>query len=118
MPDYPVAENLYRQLADKAVVLGCRCRACGETFFPADLTSCSACSGGEMERITLGSEGRLWTWTIQNFMPKSPYRSDLGPEQFRPYGVGYVEFPAGVMVEGRVAATLPVAHRDDLSRKH
>ena len=46
----------------------------------------------------------MWTWTIQTFMPKQPYRSDETPETFRPYGVGYVEMPGGVRVEARLQA--------------
>ena len=42
----------------------------------------------------------LWTWTTQGFEPKPPYVAD---GEFQPYGVGYVEFPGFLRVEGRLA---------------
>ncbi len=50
----------------------------------------------------LPGRGTLWTWTIQRFMPKTPYNSGETPETFKPFGVGYVELPGGVRVEGRL----------------
>ena len=40
-------------------------------------------------------------------MPKSPYHSNETPETFKPYGVGYVELPGGVRVEGRLTESDP-----------
>lgn len=40
-------------------------------------------------------------------MPKSPYNSDESQETFQPYGVGYVELPGGVRVEGRLTENDP-----------
>ena len=40
-------------------------------------------------------------------MPKSPYHTDETPETFKPYGVGYVELPGGVRVEGRLTENDP-----------
>ena len=39
----------------------------------------------------------LWTWTTQGFEPKPPYVAD---GEFEPYGVGYVELPGLLRVEG------------------
>ena len=55
----------------------------------------------------LGSEGTLWTWTIQSFMPKTPYHTDETPETFSPYGVGYVELACGLKVESRLRENTP-----------
>jgi uncharacterized OB-fold protein len=55
----------------------------------------------------LGSEGTLWTWTIQSFMPKTPYSTDETPETFMPYGVGYVELACGLKVESRLRENTP-----------
>ena len=55
----------------------------------------------------LGSEGNLWTWTIQSFMPKTPYNTDETPETFSPYGVGYVELTCGLKVESRLRENTP-----------
>ncbi|MET7772585.1 OB-fold domain-containing protein [Nocardia sp. NPDC005366] len=54
------------------------------------------------EELLLSRTGTLHTWTTQEFPPPSPpYR---GPERFEPYFVGYVAFPEGVLVEGRIVA--------------
>lgn len=60
----------------------------------------------EYEGILLHPSGSLWSWTVQRFRPKSP--PYLGPEadEFRPYIVGYVEFPEGIIVEGRIDAAV------------
>ncbi len=55
----------------------------------------------------LPGRGTLWTWTVQQFMPKSPYNSGETPETFKPYGVGYLELPGGVRVEGRLTENDP-----------
>ena len=55
----------------------------------------------------LGSEGTLWTWTIQSFMPKTPYNTDETAETFTPYGVGYVELACGLKVESRLRENTP-----------
>ena len=51
----------------------------------------------------------LWTWTVQGFEPKPPYRAD-GP--FEPYGVGYLEVATqdgsgAVLVESRLTEANP-----------
>jgi uncharacterized OB-fold protein len=53
---------------------------------------------------TLPRHGRLWSFTVQRFAPKTPYD---GPAEFEPYGVGYVEFPGQVLVEGRLTESDP-----------
>jgi uncharacterized OB-fold protein len=88
---------------ERPVLLGNRCRNCGEPFFPAR-QGCTRCSGTELDAFELGSEGKLWSWTVQMFLPKAPYDGDPTPESFRPYGVGYVELPCGLKVESRLAA--------------
>jgi uncharacterized OB-fold protein len=53
----------------------------------------------------LPRRGTLWTWTTQGFEPKPPYVADEG--DFRPYGVGYVEFAGYLRVEGRLTEADP-----------
>lgn len=50
--------------------------------------------------MTLGRCGRLWSFSVQRFRPKSPPYA--GPETFEPYAVGYVEIPGVVIVESRL----------------
>lgn len=66
-----------------------------------------ACSGQEVTVEELPGRGTLWTWTIQQFMPKPPYNSGETPNTFQPYGVGYLELPGGVRVEGRLTENDP-----------
>ena len=58
-----------------------------------------------MASADLGNQGTLWTWTVQSFMPKTPYHTDETPETFRPYGVG-VEL-AWLKVESRLKENTP-----------
>ena len=60
-----------------------------------------------MASADLGNQGTLWTWTVQSFMPKTPYHTDETPETFRPYGVGYVELACGLKVESRLKENTP-----------
>jgi uncharacterized OB-fold protein len=57
------------------------------------------------DAVELPREGRLWSYTVQRFRPKAPYNGRGDEHSFVPYGVGYVEFPDTVIVEGRITAT-------------
>jgi uncharacterized protein len=102
----PIAAGLFSWPAAKPALLASRCNHCGIASFPA-ADSCMACSGREVTVEELPGRGTLWTWTIQQFMPKTPYRSNETAETFTPYGVGYVELPGGVRVEGRLTENDP-----------
>jgi uncharacterized OB-fold protein len=106
MPVPPVAAGLFTWPADAPRLIGSRCRDCGVVTFPAQ-RSCPHCTSVDVEERLLGREGTLYTWTVQGFRPKPPY---AGPEDFEPYGVGYVELPEEVRVEAR----LTVADADRL----
>ncbi|HEY8330234.1 MAG TPA: OB-fold domain-containing protein [Pseudomonas sp.] len=98
--------HLLRAGAQGPILLGSRCRQCGECYFPiAD--NCTRCSATEFERCEIGRQGRLWSWTIQGFLPKAPYNSGESEVDFQPYGVGYVEMPCGVKVESRLTVADP-----------
>jgi uncharacterized OB-fold protein len=66
--------------------------------------SCSRCTSESIDERLLAPAGSLWSWTIQRFQPKEPYK---GPEPFEPYGVGYVELPGEVIVESRLTTADP-----------
>lgn len=104
--DKPLHEGLFSWPSTSPSLLGTRCMDCGEHAFPSQ-DSCRACSGQNMVPADLGSEGTLWTWTIQSFMPKTPYNTDETPETFSPYGVGYVELACGLKVESRLRENTP-----------
>ena len=76
------------------------CAACDATVFPRQL-SCPRCLAQDMRPALLAGPAELWSWTVQRFAPKTPYVGPAG-EDFRPYGVGYVQFGDRVIVEGRL----------------
>jgi uncharacterized OB-fold protein len=95
--------------ADPAL-LGSRCSDCGYHAFPSS-PSCARCGGTTTTIVELPRRGRLWAWTVQRFMPKSPYLSSETPATFRPYGLGYVELPGALRVETRLAEIDPATLR-------
>ncbi|MAA55023.1 MAG: DNA-binding protein [Porticoccaceae bacterium] len=106
MSDYPIHSNLFTWPTSNPVLLGGCCPHCGEISFPAQ-SSCRNCSRNDSNVIELGNKGLLWTWTIQSFLPKPPYMRDETAETFKPYGVGYVEMPAGIRIESRLLIADP-----------
>jgi uncharacterized protein len=83
---------------DPPRLAGSRCAACGTVTFPMQ-SGCPKCAGSDLAPIELPDRGELWTWTVQAFEPKLPYRV---PESgFTPYGVGYVNL-GEVIVETRL----------------
>lgn len=87
-------------------LVGSRCRKCGEVYFPAT-DGCTRCLSTQMDRFDIGREGVLWSWTVQDFLPKAPYNSGESEADFRPYGVGYVEMPSGIKIESRLSVADP-----------
>ncbi|MEM0954920.1 MAG: Zn-ribbon domain-containing OB-fold protein [Pseudomonadota bacterium] len=106
----PVGEGLFYWPSENPALLGSRCGDCGRATFPAQ-SSCPACCSTNVSVETLPNRGTLWTWTIQRFMPKTPYNSGESQETFQPYGVGYVELAGGVRVEGRLLENDPAKLR-------
>ncbi|MEU2541513.1 Zn-ribbon domain-containing OB-fold protein [Streptomyces iakyrus] len=80
-------------------LVGARCAHCGTVVFPRQV-SCPRCPAGIMSAHVLPVRGRIWSWTLQAFAPKPPYRPPAGGH--RPYHVGYVDL-GEVLVEARLA---------------
>ena len=98
----PVAPGLFTWPGDEPRLLGSRCRDCGVMTFPRQ-ADCPRCAGDGMDEAPFERRGTLWTFTTQEFVPKSPpYARRDTPETFEPYAVGYVEFPGQAKVEGRI----------------
>ena len=99
----PVADGLFTWPATSADVrlVGSRCSACATVVFPAQ-DGCPRCGTTGMAATELGREGRLWTWTSQDFLPKAPYAGPETEADFAGYLVGYVELPEGVRVITRL----------------
>ncbi len=107
----PIAEGLFTWPSNDPRLLGSRCNDCGVVTFPAQ-RSCPACCGEDVETRELARRGRIWTFTVQNFLPnRPPYTGPETPETFKPFGVGYVELPDETRVEARIKC-------NDVSRLH
>ena len=103
----PIQEGLFTWPSAEPRLIGSKCNQCGGVVFPAQV-SCSACCIQDSVNIELSTTGKLWSWTIQGFLPKSPpYARQETPESFVPYGVGYVELPEKVLVETRLTRNDP-----------
>lgn len=107
-PPVPIDDGLFTSTEPHGQLIGSRCRDCAHVSFPRQY-SCPGCGGLALEPLPLSRRGTLWTWTIQNFRPKSPFGLPA-EDNFEPYGVGYIELPDEVRVESR----LTVADSDQL----
>lgn len=87
-----IAEGLFTEEAAPRLVGG-RDPETGRIVFP--------CPAKGYEAWPLRRDGRLWSYTIQRYRPKSPPYA--GPEDFRPWAVAYVELPGETIVEARLA---------------
>ena len=83
---------------DPPRLAGSRCASCGTVTFPVQ-AGCAKCAGTDLVQVDLADRGTLWTWTVQTFEPKAPYRAPEGG--FVSYGVGYVDL-GDVIVESRL----------------
>lgn len=77
---------------------GTKCAQCGTVTFPAQ-DGCPRCAGSDMVPVELAERGALWSWTVQSFEPKAPYRPPA--DGFQPFGVGYVDL-GDIIVEARL----------------
>jgi uncharacterized protein len=100
----PIAEGLFEETAEGPRLVGSRCRNCGTVTFPKQ-TSCAHCAAEDSEEHLLAPRGELFTWTVQRFRPKTPPYT--GPEEFEPYGVGYIELPGECRVESILTTADP-----------
>jgi uncharacterized OB-fold protein len=89
-----IAERLLVFRDGEPRLIGGRDRATGRLVFPVPPDE--EC----FEPILLPARGRLWSWTVQRFRPKSP--PYIGPEAFEPYAVGYIALEDTIIVEARL----------------
>jgi uncharacterized OB-fold protein len=74
-------------------LLGSRCTACGEVFFPRRVV-CAACLGRSLEDMLLGPRGTLYTFTYVHVPLFGALRAEAGS-----YGVGQVDLEEGPRVQ-------------------
>ena len=89
----PIAPDLWTQ-GNEPQLIGGKLPS-GEIVFP--MPTGEAATG--VDAYPLARRGTLWSWTRQDFRPKSPYEGPSeGPGDFKPYLIGYVELPGEVIV--------------------
>ena len=76
----PIADNLFTWPSDSPKLIGSKDTETGRYFFPAK-------NSNHHEKVELSNKGKLWTWTVQRFLPKTPYIEQVAPEDFKPYAV-------------------------------
>lgn len=96
-----IADGLFRIDGERAVLLGSKRRSTGAVRFPAERPELLD-DQDDIVLIELSTQGTLYTFTTQEFPPPLPYKGDRSPERFKPYVVGYVELPDGVLVESLI----------------
>jgi len=97
-----ITEGLFRVDGNRAVLFASRRRSTGVVKFPAErpeLFDGAPEIQDDIEAIELSTEGTLYTYTTQQFPPPLPYKGNRDPKVFKPYAVGFVELPEGVLVE-------------------
>lgn len=102
MAGRPIAENLVTDEPTPRLIGG-KDRVSGRIVFPCP-------EGGEAanyEPVALSRTGRVWSWTVQRFRPKSPPYA--GPAAFTPYVMAYVELPGETIVATRLIEVEPEA---------
>ncbi len=96
MARVPIEEGFFRIPDDPGEpprLLGSRCAACGEVFFPRRLV-CAKCLHEGTDDVELSTRGRLWTWTYCH-VPMFG-KVDAGVPG---YGVGQIDLPEGPRVQ-------------------
>ena len=100
-----IADNLFRVDGDRAVLFGSRRRSTGVVKFPAEraeLFEANPDTQADIEPLELSTEGTLYTFTTQEFVPPLPYKGTRDPKSFRPYVVGFIELAEGLLVESLI----------------
>ena len=102
----PIDSELWSDDAEPHLMGGRK--ADGEIVFPMPQGDAAK----DVEPYKLSRHGKLWSWTSQGFLPKTPYEGrgsgpEEGPPDFVPFLLGYIELPGEVIVESYIVdATL------------
>jgi uncharacterized OB-fold protein len=97
----PIAAGVFTWPSEAPQLIGSACAACGVVTFPTQ-SGCPRCGAEAMQDRLLARRGTLWTWTSQDFLPKSPYGGPETEDDFPGYLLGYVELSDRVRVETRL----------------
>jgi len=84
----PFKEGLFEEVSGKWALVGCRCKLCGQIFFPKRKV-CLNCLSPDVERLNLGYNGKLYSFSIVH-MPSEHFEP--------PYAAGWIQLPEGIRI--------------------
>lgn len=94
-----VADGLFVMKGDQPHLIAARRKSDGRVRFPMPKGPEAAL----YDPVELPAEGKLWSYTVQRFRPKTPpYIGADDDANFEPFALGYIEFSGLVIVEGRI----------------
>jgi uncharacterized OB-fold protein len=96
VPRVPIEDGFFTIPDDPSEpprLLGSRCRACGEVFYPRRHV-CARCLNEGTDDLELGPRGELYTWTYVHVPLFAKRNAKVGA-----YGVGQVDLPEGPRVQ-------------------
>lgn len=99
MTAIPVAQTLFSGSPDAPRLYGGQHRETGRIVFPLPENA----DQNGYDTVELKTRGKLWSWTIQRFRPKSPpYAGPESDHDFSPFALGYVELEGQIIIETRI----------------
>ena len=96
MARVPIAQGFFTvpdDPADRPRLLGSRCQACGEVFFPRRHV-CAKCLNEGCDDVELSPRGTIYTWTYVHVPLFAKADADVSG-----YGVGQIDLPEGPRVQ-------------------
>jgi len=80
---------------------GSCCRKCGRNFFP-EPDQCSVCGSLELDAISMGRKGTLYSYTICRYPPPGgKYKGRM------PYALGIITLDEGILIPARIVTDNP-----------
>jgi len=94
---------------EQFTLLAGHCQACNKLYFPSQ-DNCSVCEI-QLQEYKLPNTGVIWSWTTQNFQPKSPpYDDKQGIDNFEPFFLGIIDLGNEI----RITAKLINVHMNNI----
>lgn len=99
----PVIEGWFTMDSEEPHLIGNRCSACKDYFFPKAYACRNPnCMGEDLEEVFLSRRGNVWSFTNNYYQPPPPY---LPLGDFEPYAIVVVDLPEEkLMVMGQLAS--------------
>lgn len=89
----PVRKGLFVDGAEGLKLVGNRCRACGQSYFPKAKLICLNCESEDLEEIQFAPRGRLYSYASSN-VPTQHFRP--------PFVVGYITLENDVRIASQL----------------